>query len=213
MGHASATLAAGLTVLAVVLALTLTRSPLSVAATNAPSGAVEEPVASTRQSTSYCQGGERLPRDVSAIRLWLAAATGPRVTLTASSGGRLLTGGVHGSGWSGGSVTVAVRALPRSVSGVTLCASFPLRDETVEVQGNAAPAAAGIREGGRSLPARMWIEYLRSSSSSWLSLIPSVLRHMSFGHALPGRWSPFTALALFAAAGTLAAGAAFRALR
>jgi hypothetical protein len=204
---------ASLTLLALATALTLTRSPVSVAATNVPRGASGEPIATTQTGASYCQRGERLPREVSAIRVWLAAVTGPRVTVAVRSDGRQLTGGRSSAGWSGGSVTVPVTALPRAVPDVTLCASFQLRDETVYVQGSEAPAANGLRTGARQLPARMWVEYLRPSTSSWLSLIPSILRHMGFGHAAPGLWGALTALALLAAAAALASRAAFEELR
>jgi len=213
MNRATAALAAGLGLLAVALALTLTRSPVSVAATNAPPNVAEEPIAYTQQDASYCQGGEEIPRATSAIRVWLTADTGPRVRLTASRGGRLLTGGERGSGWVGGSVTVPVRPLARAVSGVTLCVSVAVHDETVIVQGSAAPSTAvGLQAGGLRLPARMWVEYLRPGERSWASLIPTILRHMSFGHAEPGEWSAFAALALLATAAAMAAAAAFRAL-
>jgi hypothetical protein len=210
---ARAALLASLTLLALAVALTLTRSPVSVAGTNVPPGVAEEPIASTQTGASYCQAGERLPREVSAIRVWLAAVTGPRVTLAVRGDGRRLTGGSSASGWSGGSVTVPVTALAHAISDVTLCASFQLRDETVYVQGSGASAADGLRAGARELPARMWVEYLRPSTSSWVTLIPSILRHMGFGHAAPGRWSAFAALALLAAAAALASRAAFKELR
>ncbi len=212
MGRAKATLAVGLTLLAVALALTLTRSPVSVARTNVPPDTAEEPIAGTQRSASYCQDGEELPRGVSAIRVWLSAATGPRVRLAASSGGRRLTSGERGSGWSGGSVTVPVKPLARAVSHVRLCVSFALHDETVVVQGSGAPGAVGLQDGGQRLPARMWVEYLRPDDRSWASLISSILRHMGFGHAEPGRWSAFAALALLASALALASSAAFKAL-
>jgi len=213
MRLAKAALATGLTLVAIALALTLAGSPVSVARSNVPPGVAEEPIASTQRSASYCQGEEKLPRGVSAIRVWLAAVMGPRVTLAASRGTQRLTGGRSGSGWSGGSVTVPVAPLPRAVSNVRLCVSFQLRDETVTVQGSVAPVAAGLQDGEQRLPARMWVEYLRPGDRSWASLIPSILRHMGFGHAAPGRWSAFAALALLATAAVLAAGAAFKELR
>jgi hypothetical protein len=208
-----ATLAAGLALLAIGVALTLKGSAVSVAASNVPPGADEEPITATKTSASYCQDGERLPRGASAIRLWLAAAMGPRVRVTVSRDGRPLTGGQHPSGWSGGSVTVPVRPLSRAVADVRLCASFALRDEAVVVQGSAAPAAVGLQDGGQRLAGRMWVEYLRPGSRSWASLIPSILRHMGFGHAAPGEWSALAALALIVSALVLAFGAAHRELR
>jgi hypothetical protein len=210
---ARAALVASLALLALAVALILSGSPVSVAGTNVPRGAESEPIATTQTGASYCQRGERLPREVSAIRVWLAAITGPSVSVAVWGGGRQLTGGRSAPGWSDGSVTVPVRALAHAASDVTLCVSFRLRDETVYVQGGGASAAHGLREGARRLPARMWVEYLRPSASSWVSLIPAIVRRMGYGHALPGRWTAFAALALLAAAAALASRGARKELR
>jgi hypothetical protein len=44
-------------------------------------------------------------------------------------------------------------------------------------------------------------------------LIPSVIRHMSFGHAAPGTWIVFVALGLIVTVATLASTAVLRDLR
>ncbi len=200
-------LAAGLALTAIAIVLTLLGSPITVAASNKPPSQQEELVASTSRSASYCQAHELLPRATSAIRVWLAAAYGPRVRVTVRSAGRLIAGGESRSGWSGGSVTVPVKPLPRAVSGVTVCASFRLRDETVIVGGSKASPA---REGRPASAGRMWIEYLRPGAVSWASLVPAVIRHMGFGRAAPGIWVVFLALALVAALAALAASAVLR---
>ena len=109
-------LAAGLTLLALAIGLTLLGSPMSVARANRPAGQPEEPVASTTQSAHYCEAGEVLPSGTSALRIWLEAAAGPRVNVAVYSNGRLVTDGHRGSDWIGGSVTVPVRPLSRTVS-------------------------------------------------------------------------------------------------
>jgi len=197
-------LAAGLSLLAIALAFTLTRSPASVAGTNRPAERAEEPIAATTHNTTYCQGGEQLPRGTSALRIWLDASAGPRVEVVVSAAGRQIDRGERGSGWIGGSVTVPVRPLGRPVSDATVCASVSLRDETVLAQGNATPASVAARDGSHALAGRIWIEYLRPGTRSWASLASEVARHMGFGRAGAGTWIVFLALALLAAVAVLA---------
>jgi hypothetical protein len=184
-------LTAGLTLLALAIGVTLLGSPMVLARTNRPPGKPEEPIATTDHSASYCQSEETLPHGTSAIRVWLDAVAGPRVTVAVLSGGRPLTSGERGSGWVGGSVTVPVRPLARTVPNATVCVSFALKDETLTVQGTSATQ-------------RMWIEYLRPGKASWASLAGALARHMGLGRALPGTWVVFLALALLATAVTIA---------
>ncbi len=205
-------LAAALTLLSLAIVLTLLESPMSVARTNKPAGIDEQQIAGATGSDRYCQPHELLPQGTSAIRVWLDAAAGPRVRLLATADGRTIARGEHRSGWSGGSVTVPVRPLSRSVAGVTVCASFRLHDEAVIVQGNATPAALAAHDDHRTLAGRMWIEYLRAGSHSWAALIPSIVRRMGFGRAESGAWVALLALVLLASVVVLASSAAFREL-
>jgi hypothetical protein len=197
-------LAAGLGLLAVALALTLLHSPASVAGTNRPLGQPEQPIASTTRSTGYCQAGEVLPQGTSAIRVWLDAAYGPRMSLTVSAGGHALTRGERGSGWTGGSVTIPVKPLARTVADADVCVSFHLKDETIIMQGNDASPASAAHEGPRALSGRFWIEYLRPGTRSWASLVASTMQRMGLGRAFAGTWIAFVALALLALLGVLA---------
>jgi Predicted membrane protein (DUF2142) len=197
-------LGAGLALLVLAIVLTLSQSPLSVIAGNKLPGRPAVPIANTDRGASYCQSQEALPRATSAIRIWLYAAIGPRVNVEVSSEGRTITSGSRGSAWTGGSVTVPVKPLSRTVSGVTVCVSFRLHGESIYVGGNATPAAHGAREGQYALKGRVWIEYLRPGTRSWASMIPEVARHMGLGRAGTGTWIVFVALALLAAAGVLA---------
>ncbi|HTW43258.1 MAG TPA: hypothetical protein VMD79_13190 [Solirubrobacteraceae bacterium] len=205
--------AAGVAALALALGLTLSGSPASVARTTEPRGVEEEPIASTEQGQTYCQGHEVLPAGVTAIRVWLFAAAGPALRLTVSAGGRLLASGRLGSHWLGGSATIPVKPLSRAVSGATLCVSFRLADETVIVQGSPAPAALAAYGGGIRLHGRMWVEDLRPGHSSWASLIPAVVCAMGLGRAQPGAWVALLVLALMASVAALAALAVLRGLR
>ncbi|MGO9760188.1 MAG: hypothetical protein ACLP1Q_02865 [Solirubrobacteraceae bacterium] len=189
----------GLLAVAVALGLVLTHSPASVAATNRVQGAQNEPIASTSHGASYCQAHEVLPKGSSAIRIWLDAAAGPRVSVVVSSDGHPITGGVRGSNWIGGSVTVPLTPLSHAVSGVTVCASFQLRDETIIAQGRATSPAIAAHEGRRALRGRIWIEYLRPGTRSWASLAPEVMRNMGLGRATSGTWIVYLALLLLVA--------------
>jgi hypothetical protein len=197
-------LVAGLTLLAVAIALTLLGSPLSVAATNRPPGGEAQQIASTRGGGDYCQAGETLPRGTSAIRVSLSASIGPRVRLAVSSGGRELTSGAEDPGWTGLVVGVPVRPLARTVSAATVCVSFHVAHETVALLGQRTPAASAARAGRAALAGRMWIEYLRPGSRSWASLAAAVVRHMGLGRAWSGSGIVFLALALLVAVGVLA---------
>ena len=196
-------LAAGLTLLICALVLTLLGSPLTVASTDKVRGA-EAQIASTTRGTTYCQGGETLPQGTTAIRVWLDAAAGPRVSVVVSAGGRTIAHGERGSVWIGGSVTVPLAPLPRTVSGTTVCVSFPLHDESVVVQGRTSSPAVAAREGQQPLSGRIWIDYLRPGTRSWLSMVTEVARRMGLGRASAGTWVAPAALALVAAALVLA---------
>ena len=188
-------LAAGLTLLAVAVVVVLARSPTSVAHTNG-TPKEEERIAYTTRPTTYCQGGETLPAHTSAIRLWMLAYIGPSVRVTVYAGGHAVTGGRRGSGWTSREVTVPVRPLAHAVADATVCTSFSLRDESITVFGRATGPAIAAREGGKALPGRMWIEYLRPGASSWASMVPSILSHMGFDRAPSGPGLVLLALAL-----------------
>jgi hypothetical protein len=185
-------LAAGLTLLVLAIGLTLLGSPPNVARSNRLSGKPEEPIARITEGSSYCQPGELLPRGTSAIRVWLEADAGPRVHLVVYAHGHPVTSGWRGSNWIGGSVTVPVRPLARSVSHADVCVSFSLHDETVTMQGTNGPAPL------------LWIEYLRPGTRTWASLAGEIARHMGLGRATSGTWIVFVALALLAALVALA---------
>lgn len=185
------TLVASLALIVLAVALTLLGAPMSIARTNRPPGKPEEAIEMTHEGGNYCDSGEVLPRDTSAIRFWLEAAAGPRVTVAVRSHGRELTGGERGSGWIGGSVTVPVRPLARTISDATVCISFVAQDETVTVQ--ESYSTPGI-----------WIEYLRPGTRSWASMAVGVARHMGLGRAVPGTWIVLGPLALLGAIAVLA---------
>jgi hypothetical protein len=203
MRSVRAALALGGTLLVLALALTLHGSPVSVAGTNGIREGAE--VASTDRTTSACQVGETLPAGTSAVRLTLAAEIGPAVTVTASAGGHAITGGARGGGWTGASVTVPVKPVPRAVSEAELCFTLRRPLEDVAIFGERQPGANALTgPRGERLPGRMGVEYLRPGSASWLSRLQAIARRMGFGHAWGGAWIVFVlVVAMAAVAGLL----------
>jgi hypothetical protein len=211
MGKTITALVLGLTLMGVAIGLTLSRSPMTVAASNKTAGSAEE-LASTDESSTFCQAGETLPRGTSAIRIWMSADAGPAMRVVVYSHGRAITSGKRGSDWIG-TPTTPVKPLPRTVSGVTVCTSFALRDERVIVEGNPTSLAVAAQDGQQALEGRIWIEYLRPGRRSWASLASEVIRHMSLGRAVAGTWIVYLALLLLVAVAALASHLVVRELR
>jgi hypothetical protein len=205
-------LALGAALVALALGLTLQGAPASVAGTNGIREGAE--VARTDRATSACQLQEALPAGTSAVRLTLAAEIGPPVSVTASAGGRPITHGARGAGWTGASVTVPVRPVSRGVSGATLCFALGRPLESVAIFGQKGPGANALSgPRGERLRGRMGVEYLRPGHASWFSLLPSIARRMGFGHAWPGTWIVFALALAMAGAAAMLAWLALRELR
>jgi hypothetical protein len=205
-------LVAVLTLLVLGVALALAHAPMSVARTNV-TAREEDRIAYTTKGATYCQASELLPHGTSAIRLSFLAFAGPRIRVVLSSGGRAITSGERGSGWTSRVVTVPVKPLAHTVSGVTVCASFRLRNVGVTVFGQAAPRAIAATNGEETLPGRMWIEYLRPGPRSWASLAPSIVTHMGFGRAASGTGIALLAIAVLATVAVLASRLVLKELR
>jgi len=195
-------LAAGLTLLAVAIAATLVHAPMVIAHKNGTPQA-EDRIATAAHSVTYCQANELVPRGTTAIRLSLAADTGPRVRVSVSAGGRVITGGTQGSGWTGRVVTVPLKPLAHTMPAATVCVSLAPRDERVTVFGEDTERAIAARDGRHTLAGRMWLEYLHPGSRSWASLIPSTARRMGLGRTPAGTWNALLAFELLAAVAIL----------
>ncbi len=186
MSRVRAALAVGLVLIAVILGITLSGSPITVARVN---GASNLSVATITRRTTVCQPGEILPRGTSAIRLRAFALAGPPLALSVSANGREIAHGKQRAGWTGGAVTVPVSALSTTRSGASLCFTLFLNGhETVYLTGESTPEALAARANGGTLPGRVLAEYLRPGRSSWLSLAPEVARRMGLGRAWSGGW-------------------------
>lgn len=179
----------------------LSQAPATVARS---STAAHEPLGTVRRPIAACQGGEVLPRQISAVRLGIGAFLGPRVTVEVLAQERVIARGVRGAGWTGGTVTVPMNAEPSARSGVEVCFVAALNgDESATLSGAKTPARLAASGPGGPLRGRVRIEYLRAGSSSWWSLAPSVARRMGLGHAWSGTWSAVLALALMASVAAL----------
>jgi hypothetical protein len=205
MSRVAIALGASLTVLAIAIVLTLAHAPMTVARANGVPKQ-EEVIAFTSHGAAYCQAGELLPKGTAALRLSLSVVTGPRISLSVRSAGRIMTSGVRAAGWTGRVVTVPVKPLTHTVSDATVCASFQLRHESLIVFGKQSSKATAAHNGRQALYGRMWIEYLRPGTSSWASSIASIARHMGLARADEGTWIAFLALALTLAVAVLASG-------
>jgi len=205
-------LIAGLALLVAGIGVALARSPMSVARTNGTPSR-EEAIAFTTHGATYCQSDELLPQGTSAIRLSFFAFAGPRLRVVVYAGGRSVTSGESGSGWTSRVVTVPVKPLARAVSGATVCASFQMRDEELTVFGKFTSRPSAARNGREVLSGRMWIEYLRPGTRSWASLVPTILSNMTFGRASSGPGIVVLALLLLAAVAILSSRLVLRELR
>ncbi len=204
MRGVKAALAVSLGATVVGIGLVLSESPVTVLASN--SASANEVLTVYGRTARACQTGERLPRGTLAIRLSLGAFTGPRVTVAALSGARLVTFGERGSGWAGQTVTVPVRAVARTVAPVRICFALTLAgDEPVPLYGRSTGRATAARSGGgAALRGRMAIEYLGAGRASWLALARSVARRMGLGRAWSGAWVAPVVLMLILTATALA---------
>jgi hypothetical protein len=186
-------LAAGLGITAAAVgAVLLWQAPVAVLGSNATRASPYEQLGYTSGTTNACQTAERLPAHTVALRLSLGAFTGSEVTVKVLSGTSVVTSGKRGPGWDGQTVTVPLRALAHTIYPARICFAIPVAGEQLTLFGShvAGTAAARARDGEAS-PGRIRIEYLGKGRSSWLSLVPSVARHIGLGRAWSGIWVAF----------------------
>jgi putative copper export protein len=99
-------------------------------------------------------------------------------------------------------------------SGVDLCFKLFLSgDESAALEGERTSATLAASGADGPLPGRVRVEYLRTSGSSWWSLVPTVARRMGLGHALGGIGNVLLALALMCGVAAVCARAILTGLR
>lgn len=199
MTRVGVVLAVGLALTVAAVAVTLSRSPLTLAGTNSITDATRLARTTQTRFAEGCQSGETLPRDTVAVRLSLFAVIGPRVAVRVLSGSRLLTSGAEAPGWIGSVATVPIGPLPRAHSHVELCFRLTSIDGPVQVNGRDTPRAEAVISDGEALAGRIRVEYLRPGRQSWWSLAGSVARRMGLGHAAGGAFGVALAAILAAA--------------
>jgi hypothetical protein len=204
------TFGAGILVLSLLVALTLTQAPPRVLRAG-PKASSE--LANTTGDGIVCQGGEVLPVGASAIRLSVIAFIGARVRVTVSSGAHVIAEGAHGPDWSGTSVTVPIKPARQTVANAKVCVYIGPNSQPIYILGSpSAPQEAAENGFGRLLDGRLQAEYLAPGDGSWWSRILTVARHMGLGHALTGTWVVLLIAALVASALLLAMWTALREL-
>jgi hypothetical protein len=168
-------LAICLALTAIAVGVSLARSPLVRAGTDWTPLPTE--VDATYAPVTVCQSEEVLPKSTTVIRMSLLSLLGPRVKLQALVGGRVVTSGEIGYGWTGTVVAIPVRPVARSYSHVTICFSLAKRQQLVNFRGDNTTRAPAVSNGTQILPGRIRIEYLRPDRASWLSLaLPTARR-------------------------------------
>src|SRR5262249_47527179 len=148
-------LATGLALIGVAVVATLLHAPSTVASTNgvAPS---QQLVAAINDAAA-CQRAETVPAGTTAIRLQIAATTGPGVSVEVWRAGRLITRGTQAPPWYGSVVTVPVRQVTHTVTHAKVCFQLSKLSGQVEVFGAASSAPPTP---GEPLPGRVTIAYL-----------------------------------------------------
>lgn len=205
-------LAVGLALIAAVAVATLLHAPSTVAATNGV--APREQLMVALGDAAACQADETVPAGTTAIRLQIAATTGPSVSVEVWHRGRVVTRGTQAPPWYGAVVTIPVRAVAQTIAHAKVCFQMRNLSGQVEVFGTPTTAAKAARdETGNLLPGRMTIAYLHPGSRSWWSLAGEVIWHMQLGRAASGKLIVVLIAALAAAAITVGVWTAARELR
>jgi hypothetical protein len=214
--NAKVALAAGVVLLLVIGAVTLTRAPPRVLGADAQ----EERAgfAFFPGDAVICQENEVLPAGVTDIRLLMRAFFGARVHVVAYDRSGILTEGERGANWTGQSVTVPVKLVAQRTPEVRLCFSIGPNAEPVVVIGDFAspqevaaeelkspvPTAQVGTSEEHALEGRVGVEYLAPGQGSWWTRLSSVAMHMGLGRAFSGTWIAFLVAALMAAVCVLA---------
>jgi len=151
---------------------------------------------------TVCQGGELVPGDTAAVQATLGTfyKPGPRISLTATVGGRLLTSGGLAQGWTQGPVRIPVRPVHQTTGNVTVC--LHNAGPVLIAIGGIAPYATGnvrviVGHHAVIVPAGLRYDYFRPGTETWWSLLPTLWYRMTLAKGdLVRHWAPWAALAL-----------------
>jgi hypothetical protein len=174
-------LAAGLTVTAVMVGIVMSASPLTVASTNGVPANLA--VAFVNGGKTLCQHVGTLPRGTTAIRVSLSVNVGPRISLEALSGSKVIATGTRDAGWgTDETVTVPVTRVARTARDTRICTTIGPAVEAVQING------LQVRTGTGAPSVLLRMEYMHPGPSSWLSLVPGIARRMGLARAPGGAW-------------------------
>jgi hypothetical protein len=117
-----------------------------------------------------CQVREHVPQGAGAIQLGLQAVNGPgpRLTLTASRRGELVTRGARSAGWRAKLVEIPVRKVTRTATGTRICVRVSSGGQVALWGGIfnfTSPASTGSLD-GQTLTGILWIRYLKPRTES-----------------------------------------------
>ena len=225
MNKVTITLAMGIALVVLAVAVTLTRAPPRVvrAVGQEQVGRGEHrKLGLTTSDIAICQA-EKCCRPAIGDSHLAAGVLRARVQVVAYSGSTVLAEGRRGADWTAIG-HVPVQPLARSSTAVKLCFAIGPNSEPVAILGalrppgsgrwptshRLTPAAATIA--GVLLGGRVGLEYLAAGRGSWWSRTPPVAWHMGLGRAISGTWIVLFVAALMAAAGVLAVRLALREL-
>jgi hypothetical protein len=187
-------LGVGLALLLVAIALVLSESPARVLGSN--DVPARERAAFVNGGFHTCQTVATLPRGTTAIRLSASANTGPRLTLTVRSRGRVIDTGRRGAGWGvTETVTVPITRVPQTVTGAQICLAFGEVIEPIQINGTPAHATGAVL---------LRFEYLSPSQESWWSRASSVAHRLGYGRVPSGIWVVIVVIALMIGVALLA---------
>jgi hypothetical protein len=204
------TIAIGLALLALAVGVGLARSPLVRAGTDGTPLPTE--IGASSVPTTICQGEETVPAGTTAIRVSMLSLLGPRLKLTARSGGQVVTTGELGYGWTGAVVAIPVATVVGTHPHTTVCVSLAKRQQLVNLRGANTKFSPAVTEGKQVLAGRMRFDYLRPDNRSWLSLALPTARRIGLNIG-GGAGIVLVPLMLLLSVGTLASWLLVRDLR
>jgi hypothetical protein len=145
-----------------------------------------------------CEPAELVPGDTGGLRLSASsgAAAGPRLDATVGSGTKLLAAGHLAAGWRTGTVTIPLSRIAATQQNASVCL-VNRGTSPVSFGGSIPDANFYVVLGGKPLSGRMRIEYMRTGSESWLSLLPTLTHRFSLAKGdLVRHWAAPAALLL-----------------
>ncbi len=169
-------IAVGFALIAIGVGVGLARTPLVLAGSNGTPLSSE--VGATSVPATVCQGEETVPAGTTAIRASMLSLLGPRAKLVARSGGRVVTTGEIGYGWTGAIATIPVARVVGAHAHTQICITLAKRRQLVNLRGANTKVAPAVLDGKQVLTGRMRFDYLHPDSKPWISLIVPTARRI-----------------------------------